>query len=147
MYADTVLKWPLFYTMCCQLSFFLLVFIELVAWLYHELWQHCYCHRKSWANYWMLRLYRPWRCNRGLWHLWVCVCTGENGIYTGIYLQNKTQSLWKSLTCILKCPKHKNLPQVSCRSLARLETIQDMHTTIYDVIRHAPESPSQSLLE
>uniref|UniRef100_A0A1A7WSU9 HEPACAM family member 2 n=2 Tax=Iconisemion striatum TaxID=60296 RepID=A0A1A7WSU9_9TELE len=36
--------------------------------------------------------------------------------------------------------------QASCRSLARLESIQDMHTTIYDVIRHVPESPSQSLL-
>ncbi|XP_060948425.1 HEPACAM family member 2 isoform X2 [Limanda limanda] len=28
--------------------------------------------------------------------------------------------------------------QVSCRSLARLESVQDMHTTIYDVIRHVP---------
>ncbi|XP_017275775.1 HEPACAM family member 2 [Kryptolebias marmoratus] len=36
--------------------------------------------------------------------------------------------------------------QASCRSLARLELGQDMHTTIYDVIRHVPESPSQSLL-
>ncbi|KAF3833760.1 hypothetical protein F7725_024964 [Dissostichus mawsoni] len=37
--------------------------------------------------------------------------------------------------------------QASCRSLARLESIQDMHTTIYDVIRHVPETPSHSLLE
>uniref|UniRef100_A0A4W6ERU5 HEPACAM family member 2 n=1 Tax=Lates calcarifer TaxID=8187 RepID=A0A4W6ERU5_LATCA len=37
--------------------------------------------------------------------------------------------------------------QVSCRSLARLESIQDMHTTIYDVIRHVPETPSHSLLQ
>ncbi|XP_041823143.1 HEPACAM family member 2 [Melanotaenia boesemani] len=37
--------------------------------------------------------------------------------------------------------------QVSCRSLARLESIQDMHTTIYDVIRHVPETPSHSLLK
>ncbi|XP_034456317.1 HEPACAM family member 2 isoform X2 [Hippoglossus hippoglossus] len=36
--------------------------------------------------------------------------------------------------------------QVSCRSLARLESVQDMHTTIYDVIRHVPETPSHSLL-
>uniref|UniRef100_A0A3P8TEY2 HEPACAM family member 2 n=1 Tax=Amphiprion percula TaxID=161767 RepID=A0A3P8TEY2_AMPPE len=36
--------------------------------------------------------------------------------------------------------------QASCRSLARLESIQDMHTTIYDVIRHVPETPSHSLL-
>ncbi|XP_033981280.1 HEPACAM family member 2 [Trematomus bernacchii] len=37
--------------------------------------------------------------------------------------------------------------QASCRSLARLESVQDMHTTIYDVIRHNPETPSHSLLE
>ncbi|XP_069032703.1 HEPACAM family member 2 isoform X2 [Embiotoca jacksoni] len=37
--------------------------------------------------------------------------------------------------------------QASCRSLARLESIQDMHTTIYDVIRHVSETPSHSLLE
>ncbi|XP_006787742.1 HEPACAM family member 2 [Neolamprologus brichardi] len=37
--------------------------------------------------------------------------------------------------------------QASCRSLARLESIQDMHTTIYDVIRHVPETPSHSLLK
>lgn len=37
--------------------------------------------------------------------------------------------------------------QASCRSLARLESVQDMHTTIYDVIRHVPETPSHSLLK
>ncbi|MED6236676.1 hypothetical protein ILYODFUR_022885 [Ilyodon furcidens] len=37
--------------------------------------------------------------------------------------------------------------QASCKSLARFESIQDMHTTIYDVIRHVPESPSTSLLK
>ncbi|XP_039977941.1 HEPACAM family member 2 [Xiphias gladius] len=37
--------------------------------------------------------------------------------------------------------------QVSCRSLSRLESVQDMHTTIYDVIRHVPETPSHSLLK
>ncbi|XP_074543035.1 HEPACAM family member 2 [Halichoeres trimaculatus] len=36
--------------------------------------------------------------------------------------------------------------QASCRSLARLESVQDMHTTIYDVIRHVPETPTHSLL-
>ncbi|KAK5855216.1 hypothetical protein PBY51_005341 [Eleginops maclovinus] len=36
--------------------------------------------------------------------------------------------------------------QASCRSLARLESVQDIHTTIYDVIRHVPETPSHSLL-
>ncbi|XP_034017170.1 HEPACAM family member 2 isoform X2 [Thalassophryne amazonica] len=36
--------------------------------------------------------------------------------------------------------------QASCRSLARLELAQDSHTTIYDVIRHIPETPSHSLL-
>ncbi|KAM4630264.1 HEPACAM family member 2 [Polymixia lowei] len=37
--------------------------------------------------------------------------------------------------------------QASCRSLAHLESIQDMHTTIYDVIRHVPETPTHSLLK
>lgn len=37
--------------------------------------------------------------------------------------------------------------QASCRSLARLESVQDMHTTIYDVIRHVPETPTHSLLQ
>ncbi|XP_056876939.1 HEPACAM family member 2 [Takifugu flavidus] len=37
--------------------------------------------------------------------------------------------------------------QASCRSLARLESAQDMHTTIYDVIRHVPEMPCHSLLK
>ncbi|XP_034560552.1 HEPACAM family member 2 [Notolabrus celidotus] len=37
--------------------------------------------------------------------------------------------------------------QDSCRSLARLESVQDMHTTIYDVIRHVPETPTHSLLK
>ncbi|XP_053190568.1 HEPACAM family member 2 [Scomber japonicus] len=37
--------------------------------------------------------------------------------------------------------------QASCRSLARFESVQDMHTTIYDVIRHVPETPSHSLLK
>lgn len=38
-------------------------------------------------------------------------------------------------------------PQASCRSLARLESAQDVHTTIYDVIRHVPEMPCHSLLK
>lgn len=37
--------------------------------------------------------------------------------------------------------------QASCRSLARLESMQDAQTTIYDVIRHVPETPTHSLLE
>ncbi|KAA8585972.1 hypothetical protein FQN60_007541 [Etheostoma spectabile] len=37
--------------------------------------------------------------------------------------------------------------QASCRSLSRLESVQDMHTTIYDVIRQVPETPSHSLLK
>lgn len=36
----------------------------------------------------------------------------------------------------------------SSRSLARLESVQDLHTTIYDVIRHIPNgTPTQSLLK
>ncbi|KAI4890232.1 hypothetical protein NFI96_001251 [Prochilodus magdalenae] len=34
----------------------------------------------------------------------------------------------------------------SCRSLARLDSVKDLHTTIYDVIRHVPETPTLSLL-
>ncbi|KAJ8403114.1 hypothetical protein AAFF_G00360300 [Aldrovandia affinis] len=33
--------------------------------------------------------------------------------------------------------------QASSRSLARLDSLQDLHTTIYDVIRHIPETPTQ----
>ncbi|XP_014849695.1 PREDICTED: HEPACAM family member 2 [Poecilia mexicana] len=44
-------------------------------------------------------------------------------------------------------PGKMDSTQSSCKSLARLESIQDMHTTIYDVIRHVPESPSASLLK
>ncbi|KAM8884246.1 HEPACAM family member 2 [Synchiropus picturatus] len=36
--------------------------------------------------------------------------------------------------------------QASCRSLARLESVQDMHTTIYDVIQYVPETPNHTLL-
>ncbi|XP_056153892.1 HEPACAM family member 2 [Lampris incognitus] len=36
--------------------------------------------------------------------------------------------------------------QASCRSLSHLESVQDMHTTIYDVIRYVPETPTHSLL-
>ncbi|XP_028316782.1 HEPACAM family member 2 [Gouania willdenowi] len=43
-------------------------------------------------------------------------------------------------------PGKMDSAQASCRSLARLESIQDMHTTIYDVIRHVPETQSHSLL-
>ncbi|XP_028252750.1 HEPACAM family member 2 isoform X2 [Parambassis ranga] len=43
-------------------------------------------------------------------------------------------------------PGKMDSAQASCRSLSRLESIQDMHTTIYDVIRHVPETPSHSLL-
>jgi len=37
--------------------------------------------------------------------------------------------------------------KASCRSLARLELMQDAQTTIYDVIRHVPETPTHSLLK
>ncbi|XP_076005821.1 HEPACAM family member 2 [Genypterus blacodes] len=47
----------------------------------------------------------------------------------------------------ISIPGKMESTQASCRSLARLESVQDMHTTIYDVIRHVPETPSHSLLE
>uniref|UniRef100_A0A3B5MTH0 HEPACAM family member 2 n=1 Tax=Xiphophorus couchianus TaxID=32473 RepID=A0A3B5MTH0_9TELE len=65
-----------------------------------------------------------------------CVCTGHEdaaedfGIYEFVSIPGKMDST-----------------QASCKSLVRLESIQDMHTTIYDVIRHVPESPSASLLK
>ncbi|XP_030644385.1 HEPACAM family member 2 [Chanos chanos] len=37
--------------------------------------------------------------------------------------------------------------QASCRSLARLDSFKDLHTTIYDVIKHVPENPTLSLLK
>ncbi|CAN9503878.1 unnamed protein product [Ophioblennius macclurei] len=56
--------------------------------------------------------------------------TEDFGIYEFVTIPGKSESA-----------------QASCRSLARLESIQDMHTTIYDVIRHVPETPNQSLLK
>ncbi|XP_029976834.1 HEPACAM family member 2 isoform X2 [Salarias fasciatus] len=56
--------------------------------------------------------------------------TEDFGIYEFVSIPGKSESA-----------------QASCRSLARLESLQDMHTTIYDVIRHVPETPSQSLLK
>ncbi|KAB5530831.1 hypothetical protein PHYPO_G00133870 [Pangasianodon hypophthalmus] len=37
--------------------------------------------------------------------------------------------------------------QASCRSLTRLDSARDLHTTIYDVIKHVPETPTLSLLK
>ncbi|XP_030003807.1 HEPACAM family member 2 isoform X2 [Sphaeramia orbicularis] len=47
----------------------------------------------------------------------------------------------------ISIPGKMESAQASSRSLARLESIQDMHTTIYDVIGQVPETPSHSLLE
>ncbi|XP_077446858.1 HEPACAM family member 2 [Stigmatopora argus] len=44
-------------------------------------------------------------------------------------------------------PGRRESTQASCRSLARLESTQDPNTTIYDVIRHVPESPGHNLLQ
>uniref|UniRef100_A0A3Q3XJ16 Ig-like domain-containing protein n=1 Tax=Mola mola TaxID=94237 RepID=A0A3Q3XJ16_MOLML len=78
---------------------------------------------------------------RGLSNCFVCdmtthVSTGHEdatedfGIYEFVSIPGKMEST-----------------QASCRSLARLESVQDMHTTIYDVIRHVPEMQSHSLLK
>ncbi|XP_060753040.1 HEPACAM family member 2 [Tachysurus vachellii] len=37
--------------------------------------------------------------------------------------------------------------QASCRSLTRLDSARDLHTTIYDVIKHVPETPTLSLMK
>lgn len=57
--------------------------------------------------------------------------------------QNPSFSLNICLNCLSVCA---TALQVSCRSLSRLESAQDLHTTIYDVIRHVPEAPSHSFL-
>ncbi|XP_050993484.1 HEPACAM family member 2 isoform X2 [Labeo rohita] len=44
-------------------------------------------------------------------------------------------------------PGKMDSTQASCRSLARLDSVKDLHTTIYDVIRHVPETPTLSLLK
>ncbi|CAM4631754.1 unnamed protein product [Leuciscus chuanchicus] len=44
-------------------------------------------------------------------------------------------------------PEKMDSTQASCRSLARLDSVRDLHTTIYDVIRHVPETPTLSLLK
>ncbi|KAM3596754.1 uncharacterized protein V6R79_020069 [Siganus canaliculatus] len=47
----------------------------------------------------------------------------------------------------ISIPGKMESAQASCRSLAHLDSVQDMHTTIYDVIGHVPETPCHSLLE
>ncbi|XP_016385893.1 HEPACAM family member 2 isoform X1 [Sinocyclocheilus rhinocerous] len=44
-------------------------------------------------------------------------------------------------------PGKMDSTQASCRSLARLDSVKDLHTTIYDVIKHVPETPTLSLLK
>ncbi|RVE66961.1 hypothetical protein OJAV_G00112480 [Oryzias javanicus] len=44
-------------------------------------------------------------------------------------------------------PGKMDSTQASCRSLSHFESSQDLHTTIYDVIRHVPENQCQSLLK
>ncbi|XP_076157856.1 HEPACAM family member 2 isoform X1 [Alosa pseudoharengus] len=44
-------------------------------------------------------------------------------------------------------PGRLDSTQASCRSLAHPESTQDLHTTIYDVIRRIPETPTLSLLK
>ncbi|XP_018587486.1 HEPACAM family member 2 isoform X2 [Scleropages formosus] len=44
-------------------------------------------------------------------------------------------------------PGKSDSTQASSRSLAGLNSVQDLHTTIYDVIRHIPETPTQGLLK
>ncbi|KAK2886998.1 hypothetical protein QQF64_014071 [Cirrhinus molitorella] len=44
-------------------------------------------------------------------------------------------------------PGKMDSTQASCRSLAGLDSVKDLHTTIYDVIRHVPETPTLSLLK
>lgn len=102
---------------------------------------------------------------------WVCAPTGHEdatedfGIYEFVSIPGKMESAQvERRPCLCTQPDLHALllkllaqscvwifpclpPQASCRSLARLESAQDMHTTIYDVIRHVPEMPCHSLLK
>lgn len=96
---------------------------------------------------------RSRRRNRRLWHLRVRLHSWQNGVGTGrapavLCTQPDLHAFLLellALSCIWIFPCLP--PQASCRSLARLESAQDMHTTIYDVIRHVPEMPCHSLLK
>lgn len=86
--------------------------------------------------------------DRRLWHLRVCVHPWENGISSG---KEHTPggflaSSWRSWVLRSSFP-YATVPQASCRSLARLESAQDAHTTIYDVIQHVPEMPCHSWMQ
>lgn len=92
-----------------------------------------------------------------------CVSTGHEdatedfGIYEFVSIPGKMESTqvftMQESQLVFYCWTAKfefsfvSISQASCRSLARLESVQDMHTTIYDVIRHVPEMQSHSLLK
>ncbi|XP_023667541.1 HEPACAM family member 2 [Paramormyrops kingsleyae] len=44
-------------------------------------------------------------------------------------------------------PGRSDSTQASSKSLSGLNSVQDLHSTIYDVIRHIPETPTQGLLK
>lgn len=87
--------------------------------------------------------------------------TEDFGIYEFVSIPGKMESAQvervprcapTGFACISAEELSLNFPvclplQASCRSLARLESAQDTHTTIYDVIRHVPEMPCHSLLK
>ncbi|XP_057210220.1 HEPACAM family member 2 [Triplophysa rosa] len=85
------------------------------------------CHPRRMMN----TIYRrPMTEQRGLHRSGHEDATEDFGIYEFVSVPGKMEST-----------------QASCRSLARLDSVKDLHTTIYDVIRHVPETPTLSLLK
>ncbi|XP_072532200.1 HEPACAM family member 2 isoform X2 [Salminus brasiliensis] len=79
----------------------------------------------------LMKIYsRPMPEQKGLHRSGHEDATEDFGIYEFVSIPGKMDS------------KH-----ASCRSLARLDSVKDLHTTIYDVIRHVPETPTLSLLK
>ncbi|KAK1805056.1 hypothetical protein P4O66_019409, partial [Electrophorus voltai] len=89
-------------------------------------------HKNKWADNSCLRVRHTFRpsvkhCSVLLGHE---DATEDFGIYEFVTIPGKMESA-----------------QASSRSLARLDSVRDLHTTIYDVIRHVPETPTLSLLK
>uniref|UniRef100_A0A4W4H524 Ig-like domain-containing protein n=1 Tax=Electrophorus electricus TaxID=8005 RepID=A0A4W4H524_ELEEL len=86
-----------------------------------------------WRSYYHLLWlfsYRPNPDQKGLHRSGHEDATEDFGIYEFVTIPGKMESA-----------------QASSRSLARLDSVRDLHTTIYDVIRHVPETPTLSLLK
>ncbi|XP_065148073.1 HEPACAM family member 2 [Paramisgurnus dabryanus] len=88
------------------------------------------CHSRRISTVMNTIYRRPMTEQRGLHRSGHEDATEDFGIYEFVSVPGKMEST-----------------QASCRSLARLDSVKDLHTTIYDVIRHVPETPTLSLLK